>query len=114
MRGSIICLFIILLVSLSDDVKGQTMNAIPDTINMKEDQQLSFRMISYSFSKSFTKTKVESLPADLYLKNLSFFCNKELQLDKITTIPFRFRLGSVALTDKMEGKNSFNPAQVAH
>ncbi len=46
------------------------------------------------------------IPQNLTIKNLPFFCDKEYKLEKITKIPFRFRLGSVAYCDKMEGKNN--------
>lgn len=39
-----------------------------------------------------------------YTQNFGFFCKKELQLEKITKIPFKFRLGSVQQCDWMEGK----------
>ncbi len=39
-----------------------------------------------------------------YVDNLSFFCRQELKLEKITRVPFRFRLGSVEDCDRMEGK----------
>jgi hypothetical protein len=41
---------------------------------------------------------------DFYYKNMGFFCKKELQLEKATKIPFKFRLGSVAQCDWLEGK----------
>lgn len=47
----------------------------------------------------------KALPANFYSSNLSFFCRKEIQLEMVTKIPFRFRLGSVQYTDAMEGKN---------
>jgi hypothetical protein len=43
-----------------------------------------------------------------YTQHFGFFCKKELQLEKITKIPFRFRLGSIQQCDWMEGKpNAF-------
>ncbi|MDB5192277.1 MAG: hypothetical protein JWQ96_1840 [Segetibacter sp.] len=47
---------------------------------------------------------VRSVPASYYSQHIGFFCKKELQLEKAVKIPIRFRLGSVAYTDKMEGK----------
>lgn len=46
-----------------------------------------------------------ALPANFSVQQLPFFCDKEYKLEKATKIPFRFRLGSVAYCDKMEGKN---------
>jgi hypothetical protein len=45
------------------------------------------------------------ISANYYAQNLGFFCKKELQLEKITKVPFKFRLGSVQQCDRMEGKN---------
>jgi hypothetical protein len=45
-----------------------------------------------------------------YAKDLGWFCKKELQLDKITTIPIRFRLGSMQYVNWMEQKpNAVKP-----
>ncbi|MGF2413308.1 hypothetical protein [Ferruginibacter sp.] len=40
-----------------------------------------------------------------YTQNFGFFCKKELQFEKVTKIPFKFRLGSVQQCDWMEGKS---------
>ena len=42
--------------------------------------------------------------SNFYTQNFGFFCKKELQLEKLTKVPFKFRLGSVQQCDWMEGK----------
>jgi hypothetical protein len=44
-----------------------------------------------------------------YTANFGFFCKKELMVEKITKIPFRFRLGSVQQCDRLEGKLNSGP-----
>lgn len=47
-----------------------------------------------------------------YMNKLGFFCQKELELEKITTLPFRFRLGSLEYVNYLEQKpNALKPMQ---
>jgi hypothetical protein len=41
---------------------------------------------------------------NFYTQNFGFFCKKEMQLQKTIKFPFVFRLGSVEMCDRLEGK----------
>ena len=55
-------------------------------------------------------TSLNVLSPSFYTDKLSFFCHQELRLEKITTVPFRFRLGSLAYVNYLEQKpNALKP-----
>ena len=44
------------------------------------------------------------IPPDFYIRQLPFFCRQEIKFEKVTRIPFKFRVGTVEDCDRMEGK----------
>jgi len=53
---------------------------------------------------SLRNAPIRLLPENYYVNRLPFFCKKELQIEKITKIPFRIRLGSLDYVNELEGK----------
>lgn len=53
---------------------------------------------------SAKKFSFRVLPANFYAQHLSFFCKKEVQLQKLTSLPVFIRLGSKDYVDYLEKK----------
>jgi hypothetical protein len=58
-----------------------------------------FKGINWQMGSTYTQ------PANLYYLQSGYFCKREWEIEKATHIPFRFRLGSLADCDTMEGKH---------
>lgn len=54
--------------------------------------------------RSETRPLLRIIAQDLYVNHLGVMCQKELQLERLTKLPLRFRLGSKEEVDRLEGK----------
>lgn len=92
-------IFIVCMIFAVIDVHAQQIT-LKDTANKG-----SAICLRGAFStKTFSQSPIAVIPANFYSTKLGFFCKKELKLESVTKIPFRFRLGSLQTVDYMEGK----------
>ena len=70
-------------------------------ISLKAASQQRLQLMSDSGTKAIS---LKILPKNFYNQHLSFFCKKELQLQKLTSLPVFFRIGSKDYVDYMEKK----------
>jgi hypothetical protein len=85
-----ICLFVNLLLITAATAFGQP------AVSVLGDRQKRI--------DSLKSIPLRLVAQDYYSNNLSFFCKKELQIEKITKVPFRIRLGSLDYVNALEGK----------
>lgn len=79
-------------------VKGSA-NLLRDTTN-----KAVHRLTGWPHRTTRLPLQTQVIAPNFYVQQLGFFCKQEIKMDKITRVPFRFRLGSVDDCDRLEGK----------
>ena len=71
--------------------------------NQKKETTLNQHFSEPATTES-SQTDFNMVHPNSYYENLGFFCRKEIQLQKVTTVPVKFRLGSYDYVNWLEGK----------
>lgn len=114
---------VVLLLMFSGEILGQNSfvprqfvqpkNIVSQTDNYPDFKPTfsTTRFLKAEPGTGFNKYNLMNLPTGAYYPNsLGIICKTELQLEKITSVPVRFRLGSLEYVNWMEGKpNAIKP-----
>jgi len=101
-----ICGFIAIFFTISIVANAQTF-APKALYPYKEIKKISFSDTSFLTKQQEFQRIHHSftiIPQNYYAQNLGIICKKELALEKVTKVPFRFRLGSLQQCNYLEGK----------
>ena len=97
-KAKILKICMVFVVGGASAQKPDTLNLLKPTVNQTvqpvfiRPSSLNIPLLKQPVSPSY------------YAERLGFFCKQEIKLDKISTIPVRFRLGGVEACNKLEGK----------
>ena len=80
-------------------------NKLTKTLSQQAPQAGNAKIFALATTVSPQKI-LPPITVNYYSAHLGFFCKQEIKMEKITKLPFKFRLGSVQQCDWMEGKTN--------
>ncbi len=99
-------LITLLFCTVATGISAYSQTATPS----KNGEKMILNRFIDSTSKPVTYISSQMLVSpSFYTNNLAFFCRQEIKFEKITKVPFKFRLGSVQQVDYLEGKGQRKP-----
>jgi hypothetical protein len=107
MKAIAICLFLNLFVSFA--LKAQTPSQNLSTKPCVPPSTNTILPSNNSIANPANQSRYsigQVISPNYYTTTIGFFCKRELQLERTIKLPVKIRLGSVAYTDKMEGKGT--------